>query len=113
MSNDFPILRYSDILLTKAEAQFRSGTGDPLSLVNQVIGRAGATQYTSVTADNLLTERGREFFYEGWRRQDLIRFGKYNDARQFKPASTPNKNIFPIPAQQINANPRLVQNPGY
>ena len=113
LSNDFPILRYSDILLTKAEAQFRSGAGDPLSLVNQVIGRAGATQYASLTADNLLRERGREFFYEGWRRQDLIRFGKYNDARQFKPASTPNKNIFPIPAQQINANPRLVQNPGY
>lgn len=113
LSNDFPILRYSDILLTKAEAQFRSGTGDPLSLVNQVIGRAGATQYTSLTADNLLTERGREFFYEGWRRQDLIRFGKYNGTWAFKPASTPNKNIFPIPAQQINANPNLVQNPGY
>ncbi len=115
LANDFPILRYSDVLLMKAEALFRKNAGDAeaLALVNQVRARAGVPDYASLTNDNLLAERGREFFYEGWRRQDLIRFGAYGDTWDFKPASGPTKRIFPIPAQQVNANPRLVQNPGY
>ena len=75
--------------------------------------RAGVAPFASLTADDLLAERGREMFFEGWRRQDLIRFGKYNDAWWEKPASDPTKNIFPIPAAQISANPNLQQNPGY
>lgn len=115
LDNDFPLLRYADILLAKAEALYRKNPSDAnaLNLVNQIRTRSGVDEFGSLTDDNLLAERGREMFFEGWRRQDLIRFGKYGDAREFKPASTPNKTIFPIPAQQINANPRLVQNPGY
>lgn len=112
LSNDFPILRYSDILLMKAEAQWRSG-GDGLALVNQVRARAGVPDFGALSADDLLAERGREFFYEGWRRQDLIRFGKFDDPWAFKPQSDACKTLFPIPASQIAANPNLSQNPCY
>jgi hypothetical protein len=68
----------------------------------------------SLTLDNLLDERGRELYYEGWRRQDLIRFGKYLNAWQEKPADSGTKNLlFPIPANQLAVNPNLTQNPGY
>jgi len=67
----------------------------------------------ALTPDDLLAERGREFFYEGWRRQDLIRFGKFDDPWIFKPASDACKTLFPIPANQIAANPNLTQNPCY
>ena len=64
--------------------------------------------------DELLDERGRELAWEGWRRQDLIRFGKYNDAWWAKPTASPaTKRLFPIPTTVLAANPRLSQNPGY
>lgn len=115
LSNDFPIFRYGDILLMKAEALWRKNPGDAmaLALVNQVRTRAGVAPFTELTADNLLAERGREMFYENHRRTDLIRFGQYNKAWDFKPASDPSKNIYPIPRAQLDANPNLRQNPGY
>lgn len=115
INNDFAIYRYSDILLTKAEALWRlnPADGDALDLVNEIRERSNATAFGSLDADNLLAERGREFFAEAMRRQDLIRFGRYNDAWWEKPVSTPDKNIFPIPRLQIEANPELDQNPGY
>ena len=114
LSNDFPVFRYADVLLMKAEAEFRLGNSAvALSLVNQVRARAGVAPFTSLTADNLLAERGREMFAEGWRRSDLIRFGKYNDAWWEKPVSSSTVNLFPIPLPQIDANPNLTQNPGY
>ncbi|MCB0629109.1 MAG: RagB/SusD family nutrient uptake outer membrane protein [Saprospiraceae bacterium] len=115
LNNDFPIFRYSDVLLMKAEALWHQNAGDAtaLALVNQVRARAGQPDFTELTADNLLAERGREMFYENHRRTDLIRFDAYNDAWEFKPASDPSKNIFPIPRAQLDANPNLRQNPGY
>jgi hypothetical protein len=116
LSNDFPIYRYSDVLLTRAEALWRLNAGDAeaLSLVNQVRARSwSGNPLASLTADALLAERGREMFAEGWRRSDLIRFGKYNDAWWEKPVSAASKNLFPIPQGQIQVNPSLVQNPGY
>lgn len=122
-SNDVVIYRLADILLMKAEAEIRNGTvTDALSLVNQVRERAynGETSHNwtvaDLTLDNILAERGRELAWEGWRRQDLIRFGKYGEAR--KPgksadASDGHLNLFPIPDQQRTANPNLVQNSGY
>ena len=114
LSNDFPVFRYGDILLMKAEVLWRSGkSGIALEYVNQVRKRAGADPLTSIDADILLAERGREMFAEGYRRSDLIRFGKFNKAWWEKPASKPSKNLFPIPQGQIDVNADLKQNPGY
>lgn len=107
LSNDFPIFRYGDVLLMKAEAMIRQGkNGD--DYVNEIRRRAGLlVPWTNVTLDQLLEERGREMFWEGHRRQDLIRFGKFNQAWWEKPASTPDRNIFPIPQWVIDTNPNL------
>ncbi len=106
LSNDFPIFRYADILLMKAEAMIRQGkNGD--EFVNLVRERAGLDPLSGATLDQILEERGREMFWEGHRRQDLIRFGKFNDAWWEKPASTPDRNTFPIPQWAIDANPNL------
>jgi hypothetical protein len=114
LSNDFPIFRYADILLTKAEAEHRNGnSAAALPLVNMIRMRAGVAEFGALTEDDLLAERGREMFWEGWRRQDLIRFGKFGDTWFAKPASDATKQLFPIPENQINANPNLTQNPGY
>ncbi|MCA6079183.1 RagB/SusD family nutrient uptake outer membrane protein [Fulvivirga sedimenti] len=113
LSNDFPIFRYSDVLLMHAEAKWRQGDGSAVDFVNQVRARAGIAPLASLNADNLLAERGREMFAEGYRRSDLIRFGKYNDPWWEKPASNASVNIFPIPLPQLQRNQNLEQNPGY
>ena len=106
LSNDFPLFRYADVLLMKAEAVIRqNGNGD--EWVNDVRERAGLDKWNDVTLDMLLEERGREMFAEGHRRQDLIRFGKFNDAWWEKAASSPDRNTFPIPQWAIDANPNL------
>ncbi len=127
LSNDYCIFRYADILLTKAEALCRKAGNwnDPVAvaMVNQIrTVHGGVDPYSSMTSDLFLAERGREMFAESTRRQDLIRFGKYNDEYRFHakdpvdnlgPNGTNHLNIFPIPATQINANKNLKQNPGY
>lgn len=118
--SDFPIYRYADVLLMKAEAIMRQHGGVPddvaLDCVNQVHERAGLPKYTAatLTLDELLNERGRELAWEGHRRDDLIRFGKYNDAWEFKEADLPTRNIFPIPNWVRDGAPGVYQqNPGY
>lgn len=116
LSNDWPIFRYADILLTKAECLYRKNGGadaDALGLVNQIRARAGQPAYTSLTDQNLLDERGREMFYEGVRRQDMIRFGVFTNAYSFTPAVEATKQLLPIPTSQLNVNRNLQQNPGY
>jgi starch-binding outer membrane protein, SusD/RagB family len=117
LSNDFPILRFSDIWLTKAEAAARlAGNWDlVIPFTEPLRMRAGMANLASpVTADEFLRERSREVFYEGWRRSDLIRFGEFSKARGLRPAdSAPERRLWPIPVQQLNANPNLDQNPGY
>lgn len=106
LSNDFPIFRYADVLLMKAEAMIRQGkNGD--DYVNMIRERAGLEPISGVTLDEVLDERGREMFWEGHRRQDLIRFGKFNEAWWEKQASTADRKIFPIPQWAIDANPNL------
>ena len=63
--------------------------------------------------DAILNERLFEFAGEGKRRQDLIRFGKFTDARQFKTVTQGYKILFPVPSTQIQNNPLLTQNAGY
>ncbi len=117
MSNDFVVLRYSDMLLIRAEALWRlsAGSVEALALVNQVRSRAKVTPYAALTADNLFDERGREMFVEMTRRQDMIRFGKFGSKYGFKPGAdiTTTLTLFPIPKQQLDANKNLKQNPGY
>ena len=116
MSNDWVVFRYGDILLGLAEAEMQLGNNaTALALVNQIRARAGnLTAFAgTLTADQLLAERGREMYVENVRRQDLIRFGKFNDAWWEKTASAATKNIFPIPKSQMDANTKLTQNPGY
>jgi hypothetical protein len=114
LNNDFPIFRYADVLLMKAEAAWRQGnTAVALQFVNQVRERANVPALTELTPEILLAERGRELFAEGHRRSDLIRFGRFNDAWWEKAASPEFRNLFPIPENQLQANPNLTQNPGY
>ncbi len=106
LSNHFPIFRYADVLLMKAEALIRQGAnGD--AYVNMIRERAGLEPWSGVTLDMLLEERGREMFWEGHRRQDLIRFGEFNKSWWEKEASSPDRNTFPIPQWAIDANPNL------
>ena len=106
LSNDFPLFRYADVLLMKAEALIRQG-GNGDMYVNEVRRRAGLDDWAGVTLDMLLEERGREMFCEGHRRQDLIRFGEFGDSWWEKTASSMDREIFPIPQWAIDANPNL------
>jgi len=113
--NDYVVFRYADVLLMKAEAMLRSNNAaGALLIVNQIRLKRSALPLVSVDLNALLDERGREMYWENYRRQDLIRFGKYLQAWQEKPADAGTKNlIFPIPSSQLAANPNLTQNPGY
>ncbi len=112
--NDFVFYRYADVLLMKAEAALRNGdNATAMQIVNQVRTARNAAPLASIDLDKMLAERGRELYWEGQRRTDLIRFGKFLDAWQQKPASGPERLLFPIPAQSLAGNPNLVQNPGY
>lgn len=113
--NHSPQFRWSDALLMKAEAQMRSG-GDPTALVNQLRTVRGVAPLGSVGEAELADERARELFVEGWRRNDMIRFGQYLRDWEFKGSAeigNTTRLLFPIPLPQLLANPNLVQNPGY
>lgn len=116
-SNDFPVLRYADVLLMKAEAILRGAAathGDtPLALVNRIRERVGAKTWSAVTLDQFLEERGRELVLEAWRRNDLIRFGKFEDSWLLKTDADVRKRLFPIPKTKMDTNTLLEQNPGY
>jgi len=118
MENDFVIFRYADVLLTKFEALYRLGrAGEILNDADfiKIRTRAGLAAYTlgDITDTEILNELGREFAWEGHRRQDQIRFGVWGNAWWNKPASGVNTKLFPIPQTVLNANSKLVQNPGY
>ena len=73
-----------------------------------------ATALSSINLDVLLDERGRELWWENWRRQDMIRFGEYLKPFQEKEyQSDPKYLLFPIPYEQLSVNSNLVQNKGY
>lgn len=113
-NNDYVYYRYADVVLMTAEALMRSGNNaEALNLVNMVRVARGVSSLSSLTPDVLLAERGRELYWEGHRRSDLIRFGKFLQAWEEKPASGQERLLFPIPARSLAANPNLKQNPGY
>jgi hypothetical protein len=117
--NDIPVFRYADILLMKAECLLRTGNKpDALTLINTTRARCFETNdpdraYTDIDLNEFLDERAREFSYECYRRQDLIRFGKFNDAWWDKAITNETRKLFPIPDARVKANPNMKQNPGY
>lgn len=127
-STDFPLFRLADAYLMYAECVVRGGSGgttsQALAYVNQVRNRSGAPSITAgeLTLDFLIDERGRELNFEGHRRSDLIRFGKFTGGSYLWPwkgnvlngTSIPDTyKLFPIPLTALDANPNLTQNPGY
>ena len=127
---DFPLFRLADVYLMYAEAVLRGGGGDEstaLEYVNALRERAwgddsGNISANELTLDFILDERGRELYWEGHRRTDLIRFGRFagdayiwswkGESRDGLPTQA-RYNLFPIPDADVTANPNLVQNPGY
>lgn len=128
-SLDYPLMRLAEAYLNYAEAAVRKSGGtctDALALekLNELRHRAKiqAEDLSSFTLDYIFGERSRELYWEAFRRTDLIRFGKYsgNDYTwEFKNGTFPGsavpkyRELFPIPASDIGANPNLTQNPGY
>lgn len=121
--NDSPIVRYADILLSRAEAlnELNGPSQESLDLINQVRDRSGLEDLTLADAASkealralILTERGWEFISEGKRREDLIRHGKFIELAQSRGINAqPHHVRFPIPVAEIVANPLVEQNTGY
>jgi len=123
-NTDWNIYRLTWIYFAKAEAIMRknggSATADAVQLVNDSKKRSFSetdfVPYTTstLTLDELLAERGREFIFEGFRRDDLIRWGKFTTGTWWDHTPTAaTRSLYPIPQQQRNLNDNLTQNPGY
>lgn len=126
---DYPMFRLADAYLIYAEAVLRGGGGDvptALGYVNALRERAyggttGDITVAQLTLPFILDERSRELLWEGFRRQDLIRFGLFTDQGIWSwkggvPAGKLTesfRNLYPIPANELSANPNIKQNPGY
>ncbi len=123
--NDYAIFRYPHVLLSKAEAlnELNGPNQESLDLIDSVRVRCfdpfvplSLSDFSTKEAlrDRILDERGFEMLWEGFRRQDQIRTGHFLEAWTLKPADSDDHTlIFPIPQTQLDANPKLVQNPGY
>ncbi len=127
---DFPVFRLSEMYLIYAEAVLRGGTGDratALSYINKIRTRAYGNASNNIndgqlTLQYILDERGRELYWEGHRRTDLIRYGLLTTGTYLWPwkggvangTSVDSKyNLFPIPADFRTVNPNLSQNDGF
>lgn len=114
-NNDFVFLRMGDVYLMRAEAYLRGGdAGLALADLNTLRAIRNADPLTSATEDAVLNERGFELYWEGWRRNDLIRFGRFNADWTNKGGMTPvTRELFSIPQIALDVNPNLRQNDGY
>lgn len=128
VDTDFPIFRLADAYLIYAEAHVRGGGGSAttaLGYVNALRARAGgiaAWTAAELTTDSILQERGRELLFEGHRRQDLVRYNLFSTGTYLwawknnvigGAALAAGRDLYPIPANELIANPNLTQNPGY
>jgi hypothetical protein len=130
-SIDFPLFRLAEIYLIYAEAVLRGGSGGDagtaLGYINALRTRAygntsGNINASQLTTDFVLDERGRELYYECFRRTDLIRYGKFTTGAYLwawkggvegGTAVADKYNLFPIPSTDLSSNPNLKQNSGY
>ena len=128
---DLPLIRLAEVYLTYAEAVLRGGTGGDrataLGYINQLRTRAygnasGNIADSNLTLDFILDERARELYWEGLRRTDLIRYGKFTGGAylwSFKGGAASGvavpdyRNLYPIPQDARTANDNLTQNTGY
>lgn len=114
-SNDIVLFRYADVVLMAAEAKVRNGE-DGAAELHQIRSRVGMPDRPATLA-NLLDERLMELMWEGWRRQDLVRFGRFHQAYDLRPQlddeASAYTTVFPIPARVLSLNKQLRQNPGY
>jgi hypothetical protein len=114
-NNDIVLYRYADVLLMKTEAKVRNGQ-DGTAELNAVRSRVAMGARTA-TLDNILQERLLELMWEGWRRQDLVRFDRFHKAYDIRPQLSDEASgyttVFPIPVTALNMNSNLSQNPGY
>ena len=121
---DFPVFRLAEIYLTRAEAKYRlNGSQEGLADILEVQGRANrALKATSVDDQTLIDEWCREFYMEGRRRSDLVRFGLFSGSKylwSFKGGVENGTGIpsyydvYPIPYNEIKNNPNMTQNPKY
>lgn len=127
---DMPIFRLAEMYLIYAEAVKRGGTGDvnlAVTYINNLRTRAygnanGNIVAAELTLDFILDERARELYWEGHRRTDLIRYGRFTESTYLWPwkggiasgtGVAAYKKLFPIPSADMNSNTNLVQNPGY
>jgi hypothetical protein len=131
VDTDYPLFRLADVYLMYAEAVLRGATTgnatSALGYVNAIRTRAygnasGNITATQLTLDFILDERSRELYWEGHRRTDLIRFAKFTGGaylwpwkgKAFAGTSTESfRDLYPIPSNDLGANPTLKQNPGY
>lgn len=127
VSTDFPLFRHADVLLMYAECVLRGGTGgtqnQSVNYLNFLRNRSGAPLIilSDLTLNFVLDERVRELYWEGQRRTDLIRFGRFSGGSylwQWKGgiangvATAASINLYPIPAVAMAANDNLMQNSG-
>ncbi len=131
MDTDFPMFRLADVYLMYAEAVLRGGQGGSnataLEYINSLRGRAygdesGNISQGGLTLDFIIDERARELYWEGHRRTDLIRFKRFSRSEYVWPwkgavkegkSTDPKYDLYPIPANDLGANPNLKQNKGY
>ncbi len=107
LSNNFPLFRLTDFYLLKAELEVRLGrNGD--QWVNPIRQRAGVSTYNGATLTDIYDERGRELWLEGHRRQDQIRYGKWEESWWEKGVTDGSRRTFPIPKWATDANPNLL-----
>jgi hypothetical protein len=123
MGNDFPVVRYADILLSHAEAlnEINGPTQEAIDFINAVRTKAGVPALSladygtkELLRDHILKERGWEFFSEELRRQDLVRQGKFIEYGKSRGKTAFDYQVlYPIPQSEIDRNPSLKQNDGY
>ena len=115
VDNDIVLFRYGDALLMEAEAKVRNGEDGSIEL-NAIRDRVGMP-HVEANLNNILKERLLELVWEGWRRQDLIRFGEYTKAYDqrtpLEKEATGFTTVFPIPQRCLDLNKKLKQNPSY
>ena len=113
-TRNYVLMRFGEAYLMRAEAMMRMGAAGALAEVNALRVIRGATVLAGpLTEADMLAERGRELYWEGYRRTDQVRFGTFTDTWSEKTVTDDFRVLYPIPAQALSTNPNLTQNPGY